>query len=127
MTVCKIPVQFIDSKEPMVLSDPELIKKIPLVERAINAYNPDWETTDTIVKTPLVIPFAKRGGKFVLDNMLKYQTLNKKSIDFEEARNKTFAEYSEIMDVAQHMGCEDFLLCFDYGIFKWLCDNMRNY
>ncbi|KAF1771258.1 hypothetical protein GCK72_003084 [Caenorhabditis remanei] len=80
----------------MILSDPELIKKIPLVERAINAYNPDWETTDTIVKTPLVIPYAQRGGKFVLDNML-------------------------------NMGCEEFLLCFDYGIIKWLCDNIRIY
>ncbi|EFP11495.1 hypothetical protein CRE_19299 [Caenorhabditis remanei] len=111
----------------MILCDPELIKKIPLVERAINAYNPDWETTDTIVKTPLVIPYAQRGGKFVLDNMLKYQTLDKKSVDFEEARNKTFAEYSEIMDVEHHMGCEDFLLWFDYGIIKWLCDNIRIY
>ncbi|EFO92524.1 hypothetical protein CRE_14956 [Caenorhabditis remanei] len=122
MTICEIKLKFPNSPEPVVLKDKETIKKIPVILRAINIHNIDCETTDTIVKDPIEIPFPFETGQFFFDNILKYkrpaEPLKTKVTEYKEASEKSIEQLKEYMEIAEFMECDDFMRSIAFVLAK---------
>ncbi|UMM25790.1 hypothetical protein L5515_005466 [Caenorhabditis briggsae] len=125
MPVCEIHLQPRDSAEPLIVKDFDLIKQMPVVLRAVELENPDWETTDTILATPLPIPFEKETMEFMFNNMRRYKApaeddFETKAEDYPEAYAKDVYDLKPIIELANYTENTDFMNCIGFVIAKKL-------
>uniref|UniRef100_A0A1I7V527 Skp1-related protein n=1 Tax=Caenorhabditis tropicalis TaxID=1561998 RepID=A0A1I7V527_9PELO len=123
---CEMSLLFKDSKNPIILRDTDLIKKIPVLSRAIEAENPAWETKENVrVSVPIDIPFPKESGVFIFENIRKYISPKETKDDikvenYPEANKKSLTELKSILELANFMECTSFMHCIAFVIARHL-------
>ncbi|EFP01171.1 hypothetical protein CRE_24383 [Caenorhabditis remanei] len=122
-SACEVNLEFNDSKDPIVVRDATLIKKLGNIHKVLEANNADWETT--IANVLVKIPFKRDLGDFLIRYLQKHEKVSKCEgritvIDYPEASEKSIDELKEIIQFAHFMKCFDFMNCVVLSIEKKL-------
>lgn len=127
MPVCELKVKFKDSDELVTLKCSRVIRKCPVLAKAMKRHNPKWESTDTILAEPVPIPFSKASGEFLFSNINKYYPpaeleldWHVKAEDYPEANEMTLDELREIIEVANYLEALEFMDCIGFVIARKL-------
>ncbi|CAL2037638.1 unnamed protein product [Caenorhabditis brenneri] len=118
---CEIPLLFKDDDaEPAILRDTALIKLIPTIVRAVELKNPNWETENVVVTSPISIPFPRWTGDFIFDHIRKYESpqgsVEGDIKNYPEAAQKTIVELKQIIGLADFLECTSFMHCIGFVI-----------
>ncbi|KAF1758645.1 hypothetical protein GCK72_015104 [Caenorhabditis remanei] len=121
----EIQLVFKDSTEPATLRDVDLIKKIPVLKRALETGNPNWEIESVQPVPSINIPFPKAAGDFLFQHLRSYipegegfEPVVEK--DYKAAGKLSLEQLKQIVELASFTECIDFMNCINFVIARKL-------
>ncbi|CAP33660.1 Protein CBG15330 [Caenorhabditis briggsae] len=127
MPSCEIKIKFKDSNELITLTDAEVIKKLPVIERAISCSDFDWEEKDFKMDQPTGLDFPKHAGEFLLAHLDKYKRVSHEEASsvnpaerFPEAYALSLDQLRPCLELANYLEAIDFMHCMGFVIAKKL-------
>uniref|UniRef100_A0A1I7UNR1 Skp1_POZ domain-containing protein n=1 Tax=Caenorhabditis tropicalis TaxID=1561998 RepID=A0A1I7UNR1_9PELO len=124
MASWEVHVIFEGETDPVVIRDSEVIKKIPVIVRAIEQENSDWEKEGVQITDPIFIPFDKKTGEFFLSTIQKYEypsiDVRKEASLFPEANEMSLEKLKKVIELASFFECREYMDCIGLVIAKKL-------
>ncbi|EGT45657.1 hypothetical protein CAEBREN_10414 [Caenorhabditis brenneri] len=123
----EIPIKFKDQEETSILRDVNVVKQCPVIVRALEGRNPDWETKGIKLGYTLEVEMKKAAGDFVFTYNTRYklpesEDVNPKLEDFADINEKTLPELKEIIEAASYLENNQFMNCVAFVIAQKLND-----
>ncbi|PIC40295.1 hypothetical protein B9Z55_011688 [Caenorhabditis nigoni] len=104
---CEIKLKFENSDEIYVLKDMEVIKRMPLLVRAVKKKNSKWLHTRTILPDPILIPYPKESVIFIISHIKTYRMPNeypeKVPENYPDAHALDLYDLRPILEAATHL------------------------
>ncbi|CAL2037653.1 unnamed protein product [Caenorhabditis brenneri] len=123
----EVPVKFKDEEKPSILREARIIKMCPVLKRALEVKNANWETDGLKMEDPIELPITKEAGDFCFTYGDKYVQPDVEKDDpsldqYKEANEKGLEELKEILEAASFFEMSSFMHCLGFVAAKKLND-----